>query len=72
VENITLRNISVFGSVLTPGIIRCHKDNPCKNFVFDNVYHNAWYKKVGLGFIVENVYGETKNSYPDPGFKRVL
>ena len=71
IEDITLRNITIHGSLLTPGIIRCHEDNPCRNIIFENVYHNAWYKKVGLGFIVENVYGESINSYPDPGFKRI-
>jgi Glycosyl hydrolases family 28 len=69
-ENITLKNVKVTGSVLTPGIIRCHPDNPCKNFRFENVVHDAWYNKVGLGFITENVEGEVINSFPDPGFKR--
>ena len=72
IEYITLRNIRVEGSWLTPGIIRCDPQNPCKNFIFDNVYHNAWYKKVGLGFITENVFGESHNSFPDPGFKREI
>lgn len=67
-NNITLRDINVDGSVLTPGIIRCNETNPCHGFVFENVQMNAWYDKVGKGFITENVFGEVINSYPDPGF----
>jgi hypothetical protein len=70
VENILLKNISVKGSVLTPGIVRCHPENPCKNIRFENVIHDAWYNKLGLGFIVENVEGEVINSHPHPKFNK--
>lgn len=70
IDGITLKDITIKGSVLTPGIIRCHPDNPCKNFRFENVIHEAWYNRFGLGFITENVIGEAINSKPDPGFKR--
>lgn len=69
-EYITLKNITVKDSVLTPGIIRCHPDNPCKNFRFENVINDAWYNKLGLGFITENVEGEVINSFPNPGFNK--
>jgi len=69
IDGITLRNVEVKGSVLIPGIIRCDPANPCRNFYFENVNHDAWYTRVGLGFIVENVYGYSHNTFPDPGFK---
>lgn len=68
VRNITLRNIELNGSVLTPGIIRCNEANPCTDFTFEHVHLNAWYDKKGKGFITENVYGTVIDSYPDPGF----
>ena len=67
-NNITLKDITVKGSVLTPGIIRCNETNPCHGFVFDNVQMDAWYNDKGYGFITENVYGIEINSYPSPGF----
>ncbi len=65
-RNITLKNIDVEGSILTPGIIRCNATNPCTDFTFENVHMNAWYNNKDLGFITENVYGTVINSYPDP------
>jgi hypothetical protein len=67
-RNITLRNIDVKGSVLTPGVIRCNETNPCYDFTFDNVHMDAWYNNYNKTFHTENVYGTVINSFPDPGF----
>lgn len=69
-NNITLKDINVHGSVLTPGIMRCNETNPCHGFVFENVHMDAWYTDKGdkFGWITENVYGKSINSYPNPHF----
>ena len=43
--------------------------NPCTGMVFDNVnFHGAWWQKLGIGYITENVYGIATDSKPDPSF----
>ena len=66
--NITLKNIDIEGSVLPPGIIRCNETNPCHDFTFENVNVRSLYTKLRMNYIMENVYGEVINSFPDPGF----
>ena len=66
--DITLRNITVHGSYLPPGIIRCDKTNPCYNLVFDNVKASGWWHYLGVGYIVENAFGTVTDSKPVPAF----
>jgi hypothetical protein len=68
ITNLTLRNISSTDGWLPPGIIRCNETNPCTGFVFDNVNVTGWFNDYNLGYVTENVYGTSINSYPDPGF----
>ena len=68
ITNLTLRNISSTSGWLPPGIIRCNETNPCTGFVFDNVNVSGWFSDYGMGYITENVYGTSINSFPDPGF----
>ena len=63
VQNITLRNVNIYGGVLSPGIIVCNATNPCTNFLFDNV--NVYNKSpfpVENGYLCENVKGHAINS----------
>ena len=66
-RNITLRNVRSTGGYL-PGIVRCNETNPCTDIVFDNVHIDGLFSQFKYGFITENVYGQSINSYPDPGF----
>jgi hypothetical protein len=66
-ENITLRNINIYGGVLSPGILVCNATNPCTNFLFDNVnVFNRSIFPVADGYLCENVNGHAINSnvYP--------
>lgn len=55
ISDITLRNITSEGGILTPGIVRCHETNPCKNINFENVNIKGWWSSWGGNFITENV-----------------
>jgi hypothetical protein len=68
--NIVLRNITSYGSLLPPGIIRCNETNPCTGFVFEDVnMRTPLWDMLGYGFITENVYGvSTGTTFPDPQF----
>jgi len=55
ISDITLRNITSTGGLLSPGIIRCHETNPCKNVNFENVKIASMAIGLGGNFIVENV-----------------
>ncbi len=70
VRNITLRNVYSTSGVLPPGIIRCNATNPCRDFVFDNVFVSGWFTYFDYGYITENVIGTEINSFPSPGFAR--
>eukprot|EP00658_Telonema_sp_P-2_P022443 TRINITY_DN18970_c0_g1_i1.p1 TRINITY_DN18970_c0_g1~~TRINITY_DN18970_c0_g1_i1.p1 ORF type:complete len:342 (+),score=46.09 TRINITY_DN18970_c0_g1_i1:98-1123(+) len=37
VTRLTLRNVTMHGGVISPGLLRCDPRNPCKDFLFDNV-----------------------------------
>ena len=63
VDNIVLRNINIYGGLLSPGLIVCNATNPCTNFLFDNVnvYNRSTWPVEG-GYYCENVKGIAKNS----------
>jgi polygalacturonase len=63
VQNIVLRNVNIYGGVLSPGILICNSTNPCNGFLFDNVnvYNRSLYP-VGEGYYCENINGIAKNS----------
>jgi len=64
VANITLRNVQQYGNLLPPGVVRCNETHRCHGFVFDNVNADGWFNWFGLGYITEEVYGESINSHP--------
>ena len=69
--NITLNNVRQYDSILPPGIIRCNETNSCTGFVWNNVHatgYAGWWEFLGIGFITENVFGEVRDSVPDPHF----
>lgn len=66
--NITLKDVTIHGSILPPGIVRCGPTNPCTGFVFDNVKADGWWKYLRANYITENVYGIINESHPAPGF----
>ena len=72
ISDITLRNVTSYGSILPAGILRCNASNPCKNFVFEDVVlKSPVWDALGYGFISEYIEGTVTNSFPDPGFKPV-
>ena len=63
VDAIVLRNINIYGGILSPGVLVCNSTNPCTNFVFDNVnVYNRSLWPVKEGFYCENVKGVALNS----------
>lgn len=68
ISDITLRNITSTGGPLTPGVVRCHETNPCKNINFENVNLKSWWSNWGGNFITENVYGNVTDCLPAPTF----
>ena len=63
VRDITLRNVTIHGGLLSPGIFLCNESNPCTNLVFDglNVYDkSSW--PVPEGFLCINFHGHAVNS----------
>ena len=34
IENVTIRNVRQYGTILPPGVLRCNETNPCQNFIF--------------------------------------
>jgi len=72
ISDITLRNVTSYGSILPAGIIRCNSTNPCKNFVFEDVQlKSLLWDTLDMGFITEFVEGTATNVHPDPGFKPI-
>lgn len=62
-NNIILRNVSIFNGVLSPGIMICNSTNPCTNFLFDNVnVNNRSDFPIKDGYLCENISGYAKNS----------
>ena len=68
IDNVTIRNVQQYGTILPPGVIRCNETNPCTGFVFQNVQAHGWWKIFGLNYITENVRGVVANSKPVPAF----
>ena len=66
--NFKLENIYQYGTILTPGVIRCNETNPCHGFEFNNVQADGWWKSLGLGYITDNIYGTVAMSDPEPAF----
>jgi hypothetical protein len=67
VDGVFLRNVNIYGGILSPGLIVCNVTNPCTNLVFDNVnVYDRSYFPVKEGFYCENGSGYAKNSnlYP--------
>ena len=65
VRNITLENITVHDSLLTPILLRCNISNPCSGILFKNVKADKW--RIGdhkKGFICENVEGIQEGGFP--------
>ena len=66
-QDITVRNTTMHGSILPPGVIRCPPENPCYGINFEDViYHGLW-RWFGPGYFTTNAYGTVKNSHPHPG-----
>ncbi len=67
IENITLKNVNIYGGILSPGIMVCNATNPCNNFLFDgvNLYNRSMFP-VNQGYLCENISGYVKNSNLDP------
>ena len=69
-EDITVRNLTSYGSVLFAGVIRCNATNPCKNFVFEDVHLTSpFWDLLGIGYISQYIEGVESNDFPDPEFK---
>lgn len=63
VRDITLRNVTIHGGLLSPGILICNETNPCTNIVFDNVnVYNMSIWPVKDGYLCENFKGYAINS----------
>lgn len=63
IQNITLKNVNIYGGVLSPGIMICNATNPCTNFVFDNVnVYNRSFFPVKQGYLCEHISGYVRNS----------
>lgn len=63
IQNITLRNVDIYGGVLSPGIMICNATNPCTNLIFDNVnVYNRSLFPVEKGYLCENFSGYARNS----------
>jgi polygalacturonase len=71
VKNIELHNVTTYGSLFPPGIIRCDPTWPCTGFVWDNVHTHSLWKLLGFGFITENTDGTVTHSRPVPHFSNL-
>ena len=68
IDRVVLRNVNIYGGILSPGLIVCNSTNPCTNFLFDNVnVYDRSYFPVKRGFYCENASGTAKNSNLYPG-----
>ena len=66
IKDIHLKDITSKGGLLLPGIMRCNETNPCGDFFFKNVNIKGWLSK--KGYICENIYGYSMDSFPKPCF----
>jgi len=60
--------VKQYNNILPPGVIRCNETNKCHGFEFNNVDATGWWRKLGLGYITENIYGTVSHSRPAPDF----
>ena len=67
VTGLTLRNVTMSGGVISPGLLRCDPLNPCRDFLFENVYIKTdgfpWGTDSYLCQAIEN-FRFTGNSFP--------
>ena len=68
VRNITLKNITSYGGLLGPGIIRGNETNPVVGVHFENVHLHGIWRLRGKNFITEHVIGSVVDSKPVPEF----
>jgi hypothetical protein len=62
INNIVLRNVNIYGGVLSPGIMICNETNPC-TIEFDNVnVYNPSQFPVKDYYLCENFSGTARNS----------
>lgn len=63
VRDITLRNVTIHGGLLSPGILLCNETNPCINLIFDgvNVYNKSVWP-IADGYLCKNFRGFAVNS----------
>jgi hypothetical protein len=63
VKDITLRNVNIYGGLLSPGMFLCNATNPCTNLVFDrvNVYNRSTFP-IEDGYLCQNFNGTARNS----------
>lgn len=67
VTGVVLRDVTIHGGILSPGIIKCNETNPCTDFVFENVnVYNPSKFPINDGFLCENAYIDVKNSNLKP------
>ena len=66
VRDVTLRNVTVFNSLLSPGVIIHNATNPGTNFLFDGVNFVNASKWPVDGFWCLNTQGVARNSSPFP------
>ena len=66
VTNLVLRNVTVTGALLSPGVLRCDPAGPCTGWRFDNVHMTSltnW--PTGKQYLCEGVVGAVfTNSFP--------
>ena len=73
VRDVTLRNVTIHGGLLSPGILICNETNPCTNMIFDNVnVYNMSHWPIKDGYLCESFNGYAINSNLVPScFKKV-
>ena len=69
VTNLVVRNVTMHGALLSPGVLRCNDTNPCSGWLFEDVViSSATNFPSGGGFICEGIVNSTGiNVQPDTG-----
>jgi hypothetical protein len=63
INNIVLRNVNIYGGVLSPGIMICNETNPCTSLIFDSVnVHNPSPYPIKDFYLCEHFSGTARNS----------
>lgn len=70
IRNITLKNVTSVGGLLSPGILRCNSTNPCTDINFIDVNLTGWWKEMEWTLITEYAYGVASNTTPDPSLNK--